>query len=270
MKIDKDFSIFSDKELTVLTPYNVKNRYVKTVFPRIHRAYKQIIKRIPKGARVLEIGASPFYLSYLLAKYHAAEVDAVFYSNDDHILRDSDKCYFNGGKINLFHTDIEKNCNDFNSDYDLIVSMECLEHLDNFPFGFYEKIVEILKPSGYVYITVPNVNSISNIIKLILGKNIYHSYRVDPTGRHKYEFTKHDLVNIFKYCLGFEIFKLRSFSDTNSFKSRFFFGIWRLVDILKRYQPHWELIAKKSLTAKSPDWVTLSRTLYKDDLSLEE
>jgi len=59
--------------------------------------------------------------------------------------------------------------------FDLIIFTEILEHLISDPVPIFKEFNRILKPSGHLLITTPNIFRFQNIISLIIGKNIYFS-----------------------------------------------------------------------------------------------
>lgn len=267
--IDQDFQLFLDAERSIPTGYNRDAAYLKTHVPRIQRSYSAVRKYAGKGSQVLDVGGSPFYLAYLLSKYDKADVDVMFYSRDPHELQHSSAAYYDGGQINLFFKDIAENSSavDYpDKQYDLIVFMECLEHLDYFPFTFLEYVKRSLKVGGVFYLTTPNACASLGLIRLALGNTLYHPYRPDPCGRHKFEYTRTGLLNVVRDCMGLEVIKARCFSAG---RRNLFYRFASLGGMFTSRLPFMEVIARKRDGNDKVDWSLLSNTIYHDHASLE-
>lgn len=264
--MDRAFAIYADEGKTRATPYNADNAYVRANLVRFHRAYRQIARLLPSGGRVLEAGGSPFYLAYLLSKYRKADVDVLFYARDPHPLRESAKAYYGDGSMTLIFKNLEdRSFQELPSDYDAVIAMESLEHLDYFPFGFLEFVKEHLKVGGIFYVTVPNVARLHNVARLLAGKNIYDAYRPDPSGRHKHEFTMQELRNILVDCLDLSIISADYFCKDKPFLHR----LMTLGGLLKARLPYIEIIARKDAESRAADWRNLSRDVYREVASIE-
>ena len=199
----RDFALFYDEALTQPTPYHDGGDYFAKAKDRMDRTAALIAPYCP-GATVLDVGASPFYLLDRAKAAGAARAHGIYFANDAHPLKPYDRIYSRNGAIEISHANAEVDGFPFPDDgVDVVTACEILEHFDMFPTRFAREVRRVLRPGGHLCITVPNVASIANIIKLVFQKNIYMRYRSDATGRHKHEFTLGQLRAFIEY-LGME------------------------------------------------------------------
>ncbi len=87
------------------------------------------------------------------------------------------------GAVRFVYGDLNKAnfCDDFEGRFDVVVSIEVLEHLHS-PAAFLKNIENLLKPGGAAFITSPNVQSIiSRLVFLLSGNLRGFSARHEPT-----------------------------------------------------------------------------------------
>ena len=56
--------------------------------------------------------------------------------------------------------------------FDLVVFTETLEHIPRSPYAILGEIKRVLKPGGVMLFSVPNLSSLNNRVRLLVGKNI--------------------------------------------------------------------------------------------------
>jgi hypothetical protein len=129
----------------------------------------------------------------------------------------------------------------------------------------------VLRPGGHLVITVPNVASIANILKLIFQKNIYMKYRSDVTGRHKHEYTLSQLKAFVRY-MGMEIvdagFMPSPTSDKYALRPAY-----RAIAVtpgLKHYSPVLYIVARQPAVKPTNDLDVMPDTLFDTAQSIEE
>ncbi len=161
----------------------------------------------------LELGANPYFMTYLLAHYTNLELTlANFYGyRGETVERLSYLDPRGAGRIEtewrsqLFNVEED----DFPFDahrFDVVVFCEILEHLLMDPVSVMRKIHLALKPSGLLVLTTPNVLRIENVLSLVNGApNIFDQYSgYGPYGRHNREYTPDDVYRLLEFT-GFEV-----------------------------------------------------------------
>lgn len=85
------------------------------------------------------------------------------------------------------------------SHFNFVLFSEVLEHLTADPQIIFTKIKRVLLPSGYLLVTTPNAVRSQNLIKILLGLNIYYDttqLKENIYHRHNREYTLSELKNI--------------------------------------------------------------------------
>ena len=161
---------------------------------------------------VLELGANPYYLSYMLRHFTDLEPTlANFFGSERGTLvqevhwrgRDGSE---HAEKLRCDLFNLEEDPFPYaNSSFDVVLFCEILEHLLMDPLRVLREIHRVLAPTGLLVLTTPNVARIENVLALMAGVNIYDPYSgYGPYGRHNREYTMHDLVRLLRFC-GFTI-----------------------------------------------------------------
>jgi len=105
---------------------------------------------------------------------------------------------------------------------DLIVMTEIIEHLTDDSKKYLGEAFRVLKRGGKILITTPNIVRWQNVIKMILGKNIYFPIKQlaeEIYYRHNREFTMDELEMILKES-GFAIFEKDFFIGYPPYRQR--------------------------------------------------
>jgi len=166
---------------------------------------------LPRGeGNLLEIGSNPYYMSLIIKNYTSYNLYCTNYFIGEN--SDADRVQ------KIIHINNEEeiefrfkhfNIEDYRFPYqdnffDVVLFCEVIEHLAIDPLKPLLEIKRILKPDDYLVLTTPNVCRIENIIKLIVGGNIYDPYSKHGIyGRHNREYTRNELFLLFKHA-GFE------------------------------------------------------------------
>jgi SAM-dependent methyltransferase len=168
---------------------------------------------INANSRVLELGASPYFMSMLIEKTFGCRPDLANYFGGKSY-RESTEVLFsdmlNEKRIMAFkHFNVEKDVFPYKKgSYDLVVFCEIIEHLTVDPVHSLVQINRLLKKGGHMIITTPNALRYENVAKLILGKNIHDHYSgYGAYGRHNREYTPEEL-RLLVEALGFSVTRL--------------------------------------------------------------
>ena len=265
-----DFKLYYDCELSQLTPYHAENDYLAKARDRMDRTFDLIAPEVV-GRSILDVGASPFYLLFRAKALGALSCRGVYFTNDTHPLKRYDQIYSVYGAIDISHANIETDnlpCDD--NSVDVLTACEILEHCEYFPFRFASEIRRVLRPGGLLCLTVPNVHSIANILKLIFQRNIYMKYRSDPTGRHKHEYCMWELEAFIGY-LGMKVVKTGYMPapTSNKFWLRPLYRILSAMPGLRRYSPVHFIVARQLDPKPVASLAKPPKALYDDVLSIE-
>ena len=162
----------------------------------------------------LELGANPYYTSVLLKYFTPIEQTLANYFGSHFGPTASQAVKVvnphtgqsESHVATFHHFNIEEAEFPFASaSFDVVLFCEILEHLQSDPIRVLREIKRILKPSGKLILTTPNVARLENVCRLIAGENIYDPYSgYGPYGRHNREYNRDELAKLLAFA-GFEI-----------------------------------------------------------------
>lgn len=118
-----------------------------------------------KKGRILEVGSSPYHLTYILQKlgYSITGLD---------INPKEFKSFINKCKLKIITCNFEKEKIPFkDNSFDFIIFNEVLEHLRIDPFFTLKEIQRVLKPGGKLLLTTPNLYALHKIIMFNTGQS---------------------------------------------------------------------------------------------------
>ena len=72
-----------------------------------------------------------------------------------------------------------KDCPIANNSFDIVILSEVIEHLRISPLKALSEIKRILKPGGQLLLTTPNMARLTNILRLLMGRNIIEEFPDD-------------------------------------------------------------------------------------------
>jgi SAM-dependent methyltransferase len=98
--------------------------------------------------------------------------------------------------------------------FDMVMIHDVLEHLHDSPRNLLSELLELVKPEGFLFATVPNSVNIRKRIDVLLGKTnlaLFDRYywSLGPWRGHIREYTRDDLVKLSRF-LNLQIVELRS------------------------------------------------------------
>lgn len=198
-----------------------KNRYIHDL---------GLVQKYFKEGRLLEIGSAPYHFSYIL---HSLEFP---YTGID-IDPNRQKNFIVKNELNIIQCNIETESFPFqDGTFDFIIFNEVFEHLRINPIQTLREINRVLKLSGILLISTPNLYSIRNIVNFSLGKGYDNPYtqfeKIETLGHmgHVREYSIRQL-NEFLTNTGFEKIeiRIRSFSKLK--------GLWRPFNIIRKVIP---------------------------------
>jgi SAM-dependent methyltransferase len=180
--------------------------------------------------------------------------------NREKILSFANKCGIDFKYANAERLPLEKNS------FDMIMLHDVLEHLHDSPRDLLNDLLELAKPNGLLFVTVPNAVNIRKRKDVIFGKtNLppfegYYWYPGSWRG-HIREYVQNDLVKLSEY-LNLEVLELRSCDHMleklpNSIRPVYLL----LTNIFRGWKDSWLLVARKR-----PGW-SAKKTLPQNELS---
>ncbi|MGH9900444.1 MAG: methyltransferase domain-containing protein, partial [Pyrinomonadaceae bacterium] len=148
---------------------------------------------------VLELGANPYFMSVLLAKFRDARLHlANFFGGDEekgHGAEGSQDVFVHqtGEQMTLRykHFNLEQDPFPYaDRSFDVVLFCEIIEHLLYDPVHALTEIRRVLRPGGQLILTTPNVARLDQACRLVAGENVHDPYSgFGPYGRHNREYT---------------------------------------------------------------------------------
>lgn len=143
----------------------------------VHELVIELVKKyLPKPCHIVDVGSGQGAFARLLLK-EGHRVVAL----------DIDDSKLKTPEVELRLCDFNKNFAqdvfDENEKFDAVIAIEVIEHLEN-PFEFVRQCRKLLKESGLLIITTPNVEAVnSRLIYLYTGRMVgFGEYETVPTG----------------------------------------------------------------------------------------
>ncbi len=182
--------------------------YLNQMKPSYIRTIADIVNYIPpKGnIKVLEIGSFLGLVSIALSRIgyevYATEIPEFMCNKNLQNKLDQNRVKYH--KVNLKNYSLPYSDNVF----DIVIMCEVLEHLNFNPLPIIKEINRIEKNNGIFYLSLPNIASLGNRIKLLRGKSIhnpiqYYFLELDPDARwvgaiHWREYTRAEVGKYLK------------------------------------------------------------------------
>lgn len=156
-----------------------QNRYQKLV--------SLIKNRIEKNKKIIDIGCGFGHILYILKLLGFDSLTGL----DGNLNFSGLKERFNERRIEFIKHELSMPSMPIGDNkFDAALFTEVLEHFNFYPQKFFCEINRILKPSGLLIITTPNLTRLNNRIKLLVGKSI--NYNIEHNfdkGAHFREYT---------------------------------------------------------------------------------
>src|ERR1041384_1080955 len=188
--------------------------YAETHARRFYETLR-FLPELPPNARVLELGAVPYYFTILMQRFTEILPDTLsFFEFEEsqatkHTVRNMDtgeRYEFDYRAVNI-ETDIFPFAD---NTFDLVLCCEILEHLLINPSHMLYEAHRVLKPGGRILITTPNVLRWGNLWAMIRGANIYDRYHGNGIyGRHNREYTPAEVAELLQ-TNGFQVERLET------------------------------------------------------------
>ncbi len=163
------------------------------------------------GGTALEIGANPYFTTWLLQRFTNVDLKLTNYFGDlpgtpDEVVQTLVYTDPERGQVShpmpFRHINVESQKLPYaDESFDYVLFCEVIEHLLMDPAATLREVWRILKPGGRLILTTPNVARLENVARLIQGSNMYDPYSgYGPYGRHNREYNRHELVTLLRHC----------------------------------------------------------------------
>ncbi|WOK06305.1 methyltransferase domain-containing protein [Imperialibacter roseus] len=172
---------------------------------RYRRMSSSVIKIMPPGSKILEIGSHYLHSSMILTQL-GYKIDAMDVSPfwELEFVRKREKVF---GIVGIVENDLEqmKSMEGVDSRYDLILFTEIMEHITFNPISFWKSVHRIIKPGGIIYISTPNsltlmsiVRSIKNLLTMTgIGVGVEEIFGRVTYGHHWKEYSAKEIRKYF-------------------------------------------------------------------------
>lgn len=189
-------------------PTNATAHYLKIHAPRNAHCVRDVVRAVPKGASICDIGAAPYTATETLARlgYCVTAYDTALPASD--LAR---RLSFEVVKGDPLTARLRLPSDTF----DAVVMSEVFEHLHVNPIITMLEVLRILKPGGLLYLTTPNGLGLRKICKVAReGKftDFYENWsRLEASGEmgHVTEYTPIEIRHFMEEC-GFRSVSVRT------------------------------------------------------------
>lgn len=200
-----------------------------------------------KTFKILEIGSFLGSVSIALARlgFSVTVLDIPEFMTNIRLQERYRRYGVNALSVNLQHSSIPST----SGEYDLVIMCETLEHFNFNPIPVLLEVGRVLTPNGFLYLSLPNLTSLVNRVKLLCGQSIHNpindffaQMQQDCNmivGIHWREYTKCEIEELLKIT-GFTIDSHYYFTNTESiFPARLLYAI------LPALRPNQTVIARR-------------------------
>jgi 2-polyprenyl-3-methyl-5-hydroxy-6-metoxy-1,4-benzoquinol methylase len=150
--------------------------------------------------------------------------------------------------------------------FDMVMMLDVLEHLHDSPRDLMNDLLELVRPGGLLFVTVPNAVNIRKRLNVLFGRtnlprfDSYYWYPGKWRG-HVREYVRDDLARLAEY-LGVDVLELRACDHMLEKLPRAILPVYRIVTgAFPGWKDSWLLVAKK------PAGWTPRRTLPRDEFT---
>jgi SAM-dependent methyltransferase len=244
-----------------------ENYIGEDVSPHLNIA-RTVMRHLKPEARILDFGSGPCDRTGVLQElgYQCAAMDDL--QDGWHSLGDNRK------RILAFAKDLGINFKVGsdpltmfgNESFDMVMMHHVLEHLHNSPRELSADLVELLRPGGFFYLTVPNLVNIRKRLDVLRGRtnlpafDTYYWYPGSWRG-HIREYTKGDLARLSRN-LDLDIVELGSCHHMlGKVPTRLRPAYMAITRVFPGWRDSWSLVAKKPANWKP------KRSLSEDELA---
>lgn len=228
------------KEEVVETNNSKELEYYQYHEKRFERMGRSILKKMPNGGRILDIGSHYLHSSMILTElgYEVYAVDVSEFWEISFIQKRMEKYSIEGIAENNLET---FGCVDSMPGYfDGILFTEILEHITFNPIIFWNQVYKTIKKDGLIYLTTPNsfalpslIRSFKNLISFRgIGIKVQDIFDHVTYGHHWKEYSRSEVKEYFHLLSNDFKVESRYFSFHKRTKGSFRDSIWQSLILL--------------------------------------
>lgn len=214
---------------------------------------KLFLKYFKQGDKVIDFGSGICQVSGVLQQlgFKCTAYDDL---NDEWHLRDGNrqKILDFAKEINVdFHLEDDLFLPFEKGTFDIFMMNDVLEHIHDSPRELLNKGLDIVRPEGYIYISVPNAVNIKKRLKVLIGRTNMAPYAQyfwypGPWRGHIREYTRKDLRLMAKF-LNLKVIKLTTANNMLKKLPKILHPFYKLVTIIfPDWRDTWVLVAQKN------------------------
>jgi len=223
------------------------------VVGQLRWAGEKVSAILPTGSSVLDFGAGPGDLSAVLAHlgYDSHACDDL--RDEWHMVRDNREkilrfCRSSSVKFSVL--DRGEPWPWRPGQFDMVMIHHVLEHVHDSPRGLLLALVDLIKPGGYLFVTVPSAVNLRKKVAVLCGQTNLPSFgqfywHEGPWRGHVREYTKGDL-SLLAGFLEMEVVTLESYHCLLDAIPQRTWPIWRAATLVfPGWRDSWSLIVRK-------------------------
>lgn len=209
---------------------------------------RTVARYVPEGAAILDFGAGTGDKTAVVALcgHRCTAVDDLndAWCNDDKRAEILESARHFGIDYNVLDGTLPR------GEFDMVMLHDVLEHLHDSPRDLLNDLVELLKPGGFLFITVPNAANLRKRVTLLFGRtNLprypYFYWYPNPWRGHVREYVRDDLIRLASY-LRLQIFELRSCHHMLRILPPVVRPVWKVITWpFAGFRDTWLMVAKK-------------------------
>lgn len=218
---------------------------------------EKVLDCLPEGSSILDIGSGPCDTAAVLSNlgYDLWACDDL--QDDWHLKSNNRKkiMQFAENENIKFHLMTENDIPFENNSFDMVMCNDVLEHLHESPRLLVNRMMELLKPGGLLFITVPSAVNIRKRLAVIRGKTNLPSYHKfywypGPWRGHVREYVSDDLAQLATY-LDLEDIQIVGCDKMLNKLPKFLIPLYLFVTkLFNSWKDSWLLIGRKK-----PGWI---------------
>jgi SAM-dependent methyltransferase len=177
-------------------------QYLYDSWERLQQALVRLERLADAGAReVLELGASPYFLTLLARKHLNLSLTLANYFGDparNGAAIDRFRCAGEAVEMPFDHFNLETDHFPYGDQtFDVVLFGDILEHLLLSADFAVSEMARVVRPGGHVIVTTPNATRLGNLVLLAKGQNVYAGYSPHGAyGRHNREYTLDEVKSL--------------------------------------------------------------------------